>query len=162
MCVSFPTVALKSPCIIKKSFLGVSFIVLSTNQDGSVKYTTGNHNNNNIKTLKIIKLPKKITTIGTWNVRKLRRFVKLEELMKELSRYKWDVIVIAETRLTGDGELTTEEGNKLYYSGQGKYYEGVGFMVKKEIKNSVINYTAVSIRIISIRIKTSPINITII
>ena len=82
--------------------------------------------------------------------------------MKELSRYKWDVIGLAETRLTGDGELATEEGHKLYYSGQGKHYEGVGFMVKKEIKNSVINYTAVSSRIISIRIKESPMNITII
>ena len=37
--------------------------------------------------------------------------------MKELSRYKWDVIGLAETRLTGDGELTTEEGHNLYYSG---------------------------------------------
>ena len=34
-------------------------------------------------------------------------------------------------------------------------------MVKKEIQNSVINYTAVSSRIISIRIKASPMNITI-
>ena len=35
-------------------------------------------------------------------------------------------------------------------------------MIKKEIKNSVINYTAVSSRIISIWIKASPVNITII
>ena len=35
-------------------------------------------------------------------------------------------------------------------------------MVKKEIPNSVINYTAVSNRILSIRIKASPMNITII
>ena len=35
-------------------------------------------------------------------------------------------------------------------------------MVKKEIKNSAINYTSVSSRIISIRIKASPMNITII
>ena len=112
-------------------------LLIGTYQDGSVKYTPGNHNNNNIKTLKLIKLPNKTTTIGTWNVRTLRRFGKLEELMNELSRYKWDVIGLAETRLTGDGELTTEEGNKLYYSGQGKHYEGVGFMVKKEIQNSL-------------------------
>ena len=137
-------------------------LLIGTNQDGSVKYTTGNHNNNNIKTLKIIKLPKKTTTIGTWNVRTLRRFGKLDEFMKELSRYKWNVIGIAETRLTGDGELTTEEGHKLYYIEQGKHYEGVGFMVKKEIKNSVINYTAVSSRIMSIHINASPMNITII
>ena len=82
--------------------------------------------------------------------------------MKELSRYKWDVIGLAETILTGDDELTTEEGHMLYHSGQGKHYEGVGYMVKKEIKNSVINYTAVSSSIISIRIKASPMNITII
>ena len=72
------------------------------------------------------------------------------------------MIGLAETRLTVDGELATEEGHKMYYIGQGKHYEGVGFMVKKEIKNSVINYTAVSSRIISIRIKANPMNITII
>ena len=134
-------------------------LLIGTNQDVNVKYTTGNHNNNNIKTIKIIKLPKKTTTIGTWNVRTVRRFGKLEELMKELSRYKWDMNGLAEIRLTGDGGTT--EGHRLYYSGQGKHYEGVGFMVKKKIQNSVINYTAVSSRIISIRIKASPMHIII-
>ena len=137
-------------------------ILIGINQDGSVKYTAGNHNNNNIKILKIIKLPKKTTTLGTLNVRTLRKFGKLEELMKKLSRYKWDVIGLSETILTGDGELTTEEGHKQYYCRKEKNYEGVGFMVKKEIKNSFINYTSVSSRIISIRIKASPMNITII
>ena len=49
--------------------------------------------------------------------------------MREMNRYKWDIIRHAETRLTGNGELPTEEGYKLYYSGQDKLYEAVGFMI---------------------------------
>ena len=138
---------------------------IGTNQDVSDKLATGiqqqqQHNINNLN--KTMKMPKTITTIGTWNVRTLRRIGKMEELMKELSRYKWDIIGLAETRITGNGELNTEEGHRLYYSGQEKHYEGVGFMIRKELINSVLNYTAVSSRIISIRIKANPINITII
>ena len=65
-----------------RSEIPTTALLIGTNQDGSVKYTTANHNNNNIKTLNIIKLPKKTTTIGTWNVITLRRFGKMEELIK--------------------------------------------------------------------------------
>ena len=64
--------------------------------------------------------------------------------------------------MTGTGELTTYDGNKLYYSGQDKHFEGVGFLVKKYLTDSVINYSTISSRIISIRVKAKPINITII
>ena len=46
-------------------------------------------------------------------VRTLSRTGKLEELMKELSRYKWDIIGLAETRLTGNGKLTTDESHTV-------------------------------------------------
>ena len=69
---------------------------------------------------------------------------------------------LSETRLNGCGELTTNEGRKIYYSGREKHPEGVGFIVRKELINAVLNYTTISSRVISIRLKASPINITII
>ena len=121
-------------------------------QDGNDKSTTGYS----------IRLPKKITSIGTWNVRTLNRTGKIEELTNELSRYKWDIVGLSETRLNSCGELTTNEGHKIYYSGREKHQEGVGFIVRKELINAVLNYTTISNRVISIRLKASPINITII
>ena len=69
-----------------------------------------------------------------------------------------DIIGIAETRITGIGELTTDDGHTLYYRRHDKHFEGVGFLVRKDLTDSVINYS----RIISIRVKAKPINITII
>ena len=74
-------------------------------QDGNDKSTTGYS----------IRLPKTITSIGTWNVRTLNRTGKIKELTNELSRYKWDIVGLSETRLNGCGELTTNEGHNIYY-----------------------------------------------
>ena len=46
--------------------------------------------------------------------------------------------------------------------GQYKHFDVVGFIVRKELTKSVNNYSIISSRIISIRIKASPINMTII
>ena len=69
---------------------------------------------------------------------------------------------ISETRLNGCRELTTNEGHNIYYSGREKHQEDVGFIVLKELINAVLNYTTISSRVISIRLKASPINIKII
>ena len=82
-----------------------------------------------------IRLPTTITSIGTWNARTLNRTGKIEELTNELSVYKWDSV--SETRLSGCGELTTNEGHTIYYSGREKHQEGVGFIVRKELINAL-------------------------
>ena len=63
--------------------------------------------------------------------------------------------------MIGTGELPTYDGHKLYYIGQDKHFEGVGFLVRKDFTDSVINYSTIPSRIISIRVKAKPINITI-
>ena len=133
---------------------------IGENQDGSVKLTTGKLELE--QPFYNIKLSNAITTIRTWNVRTLRRCGKINELTNELERYKWNIICFYETRLTGPGEILTETGHKLYYSGQSKHFEGVGFIIKKDFTKSVMNYSAVSSRIMSIRIKANPMNISII
>lgn len=110
-----------------------------------------------------IKLPTQGTTIGTWNVRTLFQCGKVKELTHELQRYRWDIVGLAEVRWTGFGESTTDEGHKLWFSGDEiKHERGVAFIVRKEVAGTVISCTPVSSRLISIRISARPHNITII
>ncbi len=102
-------------------------------------------------------------TIGTWNVRTLRPEGKLEELQYELERYRWHVIGLSEVRWKFHGETCTDEGHKLYYSGNdSKHEHGVGFLVHKDIVNTVMGCRPVSDRLITLRLKATPFNITII
>ncbi|XP_042878322.1 craniofacial development protein 2-like [Penaeus japonicus] len=70
---------------------------------------------------------------------------------------------LEQLRWTGIGETSTEDGHKLWHSGAEKKHErGVGVLVEKETAKSVIECTPVSDRIIAIRLKGKPRNMTII
>ena len=63
------------------------------------------------------------------------------------------------------GETTTEEGNKVvfFFSGkEDKHEHGVGFLVHKDIVYTVMGCRPVSSRLIAIRLKAVPFNITIV
>ena len=110
-----------------------------------------------------IRLPKKGTTIGTRNARSLHVCRKVQELTHELKRYRWNILGLAEVRWTGFGETTTDEGQKIWYCGEdSKHQYGVVFIVRKEVVGSIISFTPVSSRLISIRISARPRNITVI
>ena len=64
-------------------------------------------------------------------------------------------------RLKNFGE-TTEEGHKVFFSGkEDKDEHGVGFLIHKDIVNTVMGCCPVSSRLITIRLRTVPFNITI-
>ena len=70
---------------------------------------------------------------------------------------------LSEVRWTGFGEATTEEGHKIWYSGEeNKHQHGVAFLARKEVADNVISCTPISSRIISIHISAKPHNLTII
>ena len=95
-------------------------------QGGGDKFATGT------RTTPLHSLPKTNTIIGTWNVRTLYACGKVKELTHELDRYRWDILGLAEVRWTSCGETTTEEGHKIWYSGEdSKHQHGVGFIVNK-------------------------------
>ena len=61
------------------------------------------------------------------------------------------------------GETTTQEGHKIYYSGKDdKHEQGVGFLVNKNIGNSVMSCQPISSRIICMRLRATPFNISIV
>ena len=102
-------------------------------------------------------------SIGTWNVRTLRPPGKLEELTHEMRRYRWSVLGLCEVRWKNSGETTTHDGHKLYFSGKEDRHEnGVGFLVHKDTVNTVMGCQPISSRLITIRLRATPFNITIV
>lgn len=123
-------------------------------QDGGGKFTTG----------KLCRVRTRDNiVVGTWNVRSLTADGKLEELAHEMDQYRWNILGISEVRWKGFGETSTNIGHKLYFSGkEDKHQQGVGFLVHKNITDTVMGCRPVSSRLITIRMRANPFNITII
>ena len=56
--------------------------------------------------------------VGTWNVRTLRPAGKLEQLTHAMSRYHWNIVGLCEMRWKNFGEMSTDDGHKVYFSGE--------------------------------------------
>ena len=101
--------------------------------------------------------------MGTLNVRTLREAGKLDELTHEMNRYRWNILGLCEVRWKSIGETSTQEGLKLYFSGRDdKHEQGVAFLIHENTVNCVMGCRPVSSRLITIRLRTTPFNITII
>jgi exonuclease III len=100
--------------------------------------------------------------IGTWNVRSLKGTGKINLLDKELERYNFDIVGLAEVRWSGEGFFNTEDDSKVYYCGGKGAQRGVAILLRGDAKNSVIGYHAVNDRIIVVRLSGKPFNITLI
>ena len=126
----------------------------AVHQDGGVKYATG-------ASSKI--RGRDNTTIGTWNTRTIRAAGKLQEQTHEMDRYRWNILGLCEKRWKNFGETTAEEGHKVFFCGkEDKHENGVGFLVHKDIVNTVMKCCPVSSRLITIRLRAVPFNITIV
>ena len=81
----------------------------------------------------------------------------------EMDRYRWNIFGLCEMRWKNFGETATEEGHKVFFSGkEDKHENGVGFLVHKDIVNTVMRCRPVSSRLITIRLRAVPFNITIV
>ena len=88
---------------------------------------------------------------------------KLEQLTHAMSRYHWNIVGLCEMRWKNFGEMSTDDGHKVYFSGEeGKHEYGVGFLVHKDVVGAVLGCQPVSSRLMSIRLRAAPFNITII
>ena len=59
-----------------------------------------------------------------------------------MKRYKWKLLGLCETRWKDNGNLITGDGNLFLYSGETKYHRnGVGCMIHKDIKDTVMEFT---------------------
>ena len=126
----------------------------AVHQDGGVKYAIGA--SSKIRGRDNI-------TIGTWNIRTLRTARKLQELIHEMDGYRWNILGLCEMKWKNFGETTAEEGQQVFCRGkEDKHGHGVGFLVQKDIVNTVMGCRPVSSRLIAIRLRAVPFNITIV
>ena len=115
----------------------------AVHQDGGVKHATG-------ASPKI--LGRDNITMDTCNTRTLRAARKHQEQTHEMDRYRWNIFGLREMKWKNFGLTTPEEGRKVFFSGkEDKHEHGVGFLIHKDIVNTVMG----SSRLITIRLRQS-------
>lgn len=85
-------------------------------------------------------------------MRTLSTAEKLIELKAALQNVKWDVLGLCEVRRMGE-QIIEDADHIMYYIGQTKGLNGVGFLVKKELKKKIVNFTGISERVCVLQIK---------
>ena len=74
-----------------------------------------------------------------------------------MDRYRWNILGLFEKRWKNFGETTTEEGHKVFFSGkEDKHEHGVGFLVHKDIANTVMGCRPVSVSYTHLTLPTMP------
>jgi hypothetical protein len=88
---------------------------------------------------------------------------RLSHVLKEMTNYKLDLLGLSETRWCGSGELIIATGEPLLYSGRSdeeKHEYGVGLILSKAMRKSLILWTALSERSITARLNFRLRNLT--
>ena len=79
-----------------------------------------------------------------------------------MDRYRWNILGLREMRWKNFCKTTTKEGHTVFFSGkEDKHEYDVGFLVHKDIVNTVMGCRPVFSRLITIRLRAVPFNITI-
>ncbi|KAL5255627.1 hypothetical protein ACHWQZ_G011008 [Mnemiopsis leidyi] len=102
--------------------------------------------------------------ISTWNVTSLvSNSSKLYQLEKSFDEYGLELLGVTETHMPGSGNQILGNGAVLMFSGRadGVRRSGVGIILSKKMKNSLISYTPVSDRVMTARLHSKHINISV-
>ena len=98
--------------------------------------------------------------IGMWNVRRMS-LGKLEIVKREMNRTYIDILGISELHWTESGHFQSDRFTIYFPGNDSVRRKGVAFIASKLVARCVENHRAYSGRIISIRICSKPLNITI-
>ncbi|KAI3370756.1 hypothetical protein L3Q82_007302 [Scortum barcoo] len=92
----------------------------------------------------------KTLAIGTWNVTSLGG--KEPELVREVERYRLEIVGLTSTHSLGSGTQLLERGWTLHYSGvaQGERRAGVGLLIAPQLSRHVLEFTPVNERVASL------------
>ena len=105
------------------------------------------------------------TKIGTWNVRTSYQNGKSQQVAEEMDRYQ-QILVLSEVRWNTSGMTTLATDHTIIYYGNSDtndiHDKGVGFMLTKKAKRSLLQWNPVSARIITARFDTKFQNTTLI
>ncbi|XP_052741056.1 craniofacial development protein 2-like [Bicyclus anynana] len=99
--------------------------------------------------------------LATYNVRSLSSHERLLELDTALKRIKFDVIGLSETKRLGNS-IEEYRNFILFYIGQTPGLHGVGFIVKKYLKENILNFNGLSERVAILNLSFDKLKLSII
>jgi len=130
-------------------------------KEQNCKISTKNKQCREVKEGNMEKSNPKTTRLGTWNLRGVYQEGAIKNLVREIKRYKMDIVAVQETHLKDTG-VQEIENVTFFRSGNNKRQYGVGFLVEQNMKERVRKFEARSDRLCSIRIRGETANFTII
>jgi exonuclease III len=93
-------------------------------------------------------------TKATWNVRTMLIPGKMQEISKEMMKYKIDIIALQEIQWQGQGRIDKPDYTRLYSGSEEKTDQlGTRFMMKRTMKRSLLDFEPQNNRICKIRLK---------
>ena len=96
--------------------------------------------------------PKATLRLGCWNVRTLYQIGKTANVTREFRKYNMDILGLSEVRWTGFGVLRTATGESILYSGaEEEHHRGVGLILNREVRRTLLKWNLVNERIMSAR-----------
>ena len=99
--------------------------------------------------------------VGTWNVRGTNEDGAIRNLVELMGKYSLDILALQETKQREEGINSVQDCS--FFNGGGKSrYLGVGFLVNKEWKKSVLGFESFTERICKIRFRARYRKITIV
>jgi len=109
----------------------------------------------------ILATRKKPLRVATWNVRTLYREGKLENLKREMTRLKINIMGVSETRWTGQGDFYSD-GFRVIHSGGNEHQKGVAVVLDKQTAKTVERICYEDERLMLVKLKGKPSNMIII
>ena len=99
--------------------------------------------------------------IATWNIRSMYQSGKMDNIIMEMKRLNISIMGVCEVRWTGAGKLQSDDVTFIYSCGE-KHQYGVGVFLDKECAQSLCGFWCISERIVMIRLRERPLDITVI
>lgn len=94
--------------------------------------------------------------IGTWNVNTLSYTGALALAIRELERYRWDIVGLCETRWSGKGEFYHDQYHVLTSGREDtKLLYGVAMILSKKASQAMIGYKLISERLMYAKFHTA-------
>jgi len=87
---------------------------------------------------------------------------KLEVVKQEMARVNVNILGISELKWTGMGELNSDDHYIYYCRQESLRRNGVAIMVNKRVRNTVLGCNLKNDRMISFRVQSKQLNITVI
>ena len=101
--------------------------------------------------------------LGTWNVTSLAG--KEPELVREVERYRLEIVGLTSTHSLGSGTTLLERGWTLYHSGVAhgeRRRAGVGLLIAPQLSRHVLEFTPVNERVASLRLRVRDRSLTVV